>query len=237
MAEVGSLIKGVEILRQLSPEPDGLTAAEIGERLDIPRTTAIRFLNTLCRHNYAVKAGAAYYLGPAALAISMRYLRKADIVKAAEETCRAAAQVLKLPVSFFIEGNDVVTMLARVNETVGGPYDLSVGAQLNLAHSAAGIAVLMERYADLTAEEIGRRFALPELVGKIAQARTRGYAISHGEVTPGYAAIAVSVRSETRSVLGAFHVVYREGVVTDTCDVSEEQIVAELNRVKGMFLG
>lgn len=67
MAEVGSLIKGIEILRQLSPEPDGLTAAEIGERLDIPRTTAIRFLNTLCRHNYAVKAGSSYYLGPAAL--------------------------------------------------------------------------------------------------------------------------------------------------------------------------
>ncbi len=239
MAEVNSFVKGLEILRQLAPEPEGKTAIEIGALLDIPRTTAIRFLDTLCRHNYAVKRGPAYYLGPAALSISMNYIQKSDLVRAASAACAMAAKDLKLPVSFFVGGKDAVTMIARESEVVtGNLYGLALGSQLNLAHSAAGIAALMGQ--EIPAADIEVQFALKGLTQRIETARQLGYAISHDEVTPGYTAIAVPVHSPVRQLTGAFHAVFLRPSSTETSPkggLPILSIVAALLRARDAFLG
>ncbi|PTQ75296.1 IclR family transcriptional regulator [Celeribacter persicus] len=235
MAEVSSFIKGLDILRQLAPEPEGKTAAEIGETLGIPRTTAIRFLNTLCRHNYATKQGSAYFLGPAALTISLNYMQRSDLVRSATEACQIAARDMAMPISFFIAGEDGVVMLARANETAGNLYDLSVGSKLNLASSAAGVAVLMERHRDLSPAGIAERYGDPRLESKIAAARDQGYAVSQDEVTVGYTALALPVRSDNRRGLGAFHAVYRTLPAGDP-DPSRDDILAALQRARDLFL-
>ena len=60
---VPNLGKACEVLQIVVAHPEGISLADISERLDIPRTTAFRILNTLCVHNFLQKKNTHYVSG------------------------------------------------------------------------------------------------------------------------------------------------------------------------------
>ena len=74
--QIPNLAKAVEILKLLAIAQEGLTASEIEERLDIPRTTAFRILKTLQASEMVEKKGMRFYPGAKLLEIGLKAVSK-----------------------------------------------------------------------------------------------------------------------------------------------------------------
>lgn len=76
---VPNLSKAVQMLRVLAASEEGLSAAQIEARLDIPRTTAFRILKTLRHEGMVDKQGTSFRAGAGLFEIGLHALSRSHI--------------------------------------------------------------------------------------------------------------------------------------------------------------
>jgi len=76
---VPNLVKACEILKVLSTKADGISANELEELVQVPRTSAFRILKTLCAEGMAEKRGKLFYSGSGLVQIGLNSLRSMEI--------------------------------------------------------------------------------------------------------------------------------------------------------------
>lgn len=76
---VPNLVKACEILKVLSSKADGISANELEELVQVPRTSAFRILKTLCAEGMAEKRGKLFFSGPGLVQIGLNSLRSMEI--------------------------------------------------------------------------------------------------------------------------------------------------------------
>ena len=207
MSKVPAADQTLQILRLLSSQRGPMPAATIATALNLPRSTVYHLLGVLIEHGFVLHFPEArrYGIGVAAYELSSAFSRQ-------EPLSRLGRPILAALVDSIAESGHVAVLHGRdvvyiVEERAPRRPRLvtDVGVRLPSHLTASGRALLATLppeqlralYPDAAAFD-DRTGAGPHTYGElkrvVAAVRERGYATEDGEVTPGFASVAVSVR-------------------------------------------
>lgn len=212
-----ALRRGLALLRQLAASPEGVTAADLAARLDVPRATLYRLLRALLDEGFAALAddGGRYRLGPA-VARLVRPGARGDLEGVARPVMASLATALGETVKLVVrDGLEVLTVAAVIPRDaciasrVGTRLPLHVGAsqRLLLAHAPAEVreTVLAGPLARVTPRTLTSPLRLRRELALLAGRRELA---SHGEGIDGVGATAALVGPPGAEPLGALVAVY-----------------------------
>lgn len=207
MSKVPAAENTLRILGHLAAQRGPVPAASIATALELPRSTVYHLLTVLGDHGFVLHFPEArrYGLGVAAYELSSAFSRQqplsrlgrpivAGLVDAIGESGHVAV----------LHGRDVVYIVEeraprrpRLVTDVGVrlPAHLTASGRALLATLPAGQLRALYPDRDAFEERTGAGpHSYAELRRVLAEVRERGYATEDGEVTPGFASVAVSVR-------------------------------------------
>ena len=206
MSQVPAATRALRVLRFLASQPDPVPLDRIMRACDLPRSTAYHLLSTMVDEGFVIHLveEKRYGLGVAAFEVGSGYSRQeplqriarrplADLVDRAGRTAHLAV----------LHGRDVLYV---VEERAPGraPLVTDVGVRLPAHLTASGRAILARLPASqvralypTSADFVDRHGHGPRTLGALRavlhETRQRGYAVEHGEVTPGLASVAAAV--------------------------------------------
>ena len=76
---IPNLVKACEVMKVLADRPNGISAAQVENLFQVPRTTAFRILKTLCSQDMAEKRGALFFAGPGLMQVGLNSLKSMEI--------------------------------------------------------------------------------------------------------------------------------------------------------------
>jgi len=218
-SSVRALEKALTVLEHLSKLDRDIDLATLTQEMDMPKTTLLRLLNTLKKHNFVQQdeRSRRYRLGWALIYLGQAANRVFNIVEFIhpflEKLSRDTGETANL---VFFDRNHAVYVDQVVSDNIirGVP---AVGAPLGLHCTAAGKALLSCQPADRI-EEILEQIDLNALTEKtitdpdqlyreIEQVRRRGYALDDEETELGGRCVAAPVYGKEGSVIGAISVI------------------------------
>lgn len=226
-----SLERGLSVLELLSAHPEGLAVGQVASALDLPPSGVHRMLNQLVDYGYVHQDGskAAYVLGMKLPALGLAYLAQSGITDVAQPILdRLAAESQQLVRLSVIDGDTLVWVAVAQGATTGLRYDpgSEQGMVAHLASSASGLAWLSTLPDDEALMKVARQgFAqtssgsgapasASDLVGRLAETRARGHAVTVDSFIPGMAAMAAPVRGPGGVALGAISIAGPSALLT-----------------------
>lgn len=215
---VPALQRGMQLLGQFSRDERELTGADLSRRLDLPRASVFRLLQTLEQMGFVERVGdsASYKLGIAVLRLGFEYLASMELTEHGrpiiEDLCGNTGLSAHLVVR---DGREAVFVAKSAGRSLMF-NSIQVGARLP-AHATVLGRVLL---ADLSLEDLRYLYAgvaltaftpqtpttvaaLKQLVDADAQ---RGYAVSQGGFEAGISTIAAPVFDDHHKVAAAVSV-------------------------------
>ncbi|WP_025158966.1 IclR family transcriptional regulator [Leifsonia aquatica] len=247
MSKVPAAENTLRILGHLAAQRGPIPAASIAGALGLPRSTVYHLLAVLGDHGFVLHFPEAgrFGLGVAAYELSSAFSRQeplsrlgrpivAGLVDAIGESGHVAV----------LHGRDVVYIVEeraprrpRLVTDVGVrlPAHLTASGRALLATLPAGQLRALYPDRDAFEERTGAGpHSYAELRRVLAEVRERGYATEDGEVTPGFASVAVSVRDHAGWPAAGIAVTFpRENVRPDEWDALAGRVrdaAAELSR-------
>jgi DNA-binding IclR family transcriptional regulator len=214
---LNTLEKCVRILTLFTESAPVLGVAEIAARLDLPRSTAYRYISALRAHRFVEEApdGAGYRLGGRILELAATMARKPlrevalpHMERIARETGETALLCgLREHVGVCLEKVDGTHAL-RVSYELGETYPLHAGStgKAILAHldpeerDAVIDDVGLPKFTETTITSVGK------LKKELAKIRACGYAESEGESIVGTHGIAAPIFSPSGRIMGSIGV-------------------------------
>lgn len=193
-------------------ESGSLTLRDLVERTGLAKSTVFKHAETLRSEGYLVKEGERYRLGLRVLSLGRTAVDSRNLYTNVEQTVRELGNRTDVEVDFTVEERG---RLILVFEAVGANNEstFGVGSQFSIHATAAGKAILAEspddRVDDIlsTGKPASWSDARREEFNKVLErVRERGYAISDGEVHPGYHSVSSAITAPDRSVLGAISI-------------------------------
>jgi DNA-binding IclR family transcriptional regulator len=205
------------LARQAGPVP----AAAIARDLELPRSTTYQLLTTLAESGFVVHLAdeRRYSLGLAAYELGSGYARQEPLQRVARvPLARLVDRTGHSAHMAVLHGREVIYV---IEDRAPGqpPLVTDVGVRLPGQLTASGRAMLAAlQWAQVRAlfpdaESFVNRHgngprSLSALRRMLAETRRRGYAVEDGEVTPGFASIAVAVLDHTRYPVASVAVTY-----------------------------
>jgi DNA-binding IclR family transcriptional regulator len=235
----------LEVAEQLA-ETEGGTISEIADSLDLPRSTAYDYLQTLVDLEYAVHDENGYWLSTRFLDLGARRRRQMEIHRVAHPELKQLAEETGEHATLTIEEHGMGILL----ETVMGENAVQVithdGMRTYLHTTAPGKIILAhypreraERILDSYAEGTLPAFASEtitdreELFAELDRARERGYAFDTNEAIDGMRGVAAPIiRRDIDHVVGALSI-YAPLNRTHTTEFEEEipELLLQLTNV------
>jgi DNA-binding IclR family transcriptional regulator len=237
----------LQILRLLSAQRGPMPAASIASALGLPRSTVYHLLAVLIEHGFVLHFPEArrYGIGVAAYELSSAFSRQEPLSRLGRPILAALVDTIgESGHVAVLHGTDVVYI---VEERAPRRPRLvtDVGVRLPSHLTASGRALL----ATLPAEQLRALYpdasafdhrtgagphSYAELKRVVAEVRERGYATEDGEVTPGFASVAVSVRDHAGWPAAGIAITFpRENIERTGWDALAAQVraaAAELSR-------
>lgn len=211
-----TLARGIAALRAVVESPDGITAQELADRLDVHRTIAYRILVTLAESALIARGDDGRYRGAAGL-LPLAAGAYAAFVRAAVPVLRTVAEETGATSSLLVaQGGEAVALAVLAPETARYRIVFAEGSAHPLDRGAAGHAL-----SALTP-------ATPSEASAVAEVRERGYAMTFAEVEPGAYGVAVPVvRPEIAAPLCLNLITFRR-------DVAEAAVPAALAAARSL---
>jgi DNA-binding IclR family transcriptional regulator len=208
---VPGLERGLRILSEFSPREPVLGAPELSRRLDIPRTTVFRLLQTLESLGFLERADSSdrnYRLGVAVLRLGFEYLSSLELTDHGLPLIEALRDDTGLSTHIVIrDGRDVVFVAkAQSHAAAFNAVKVNVGTRLP-AHATTHGHVLMgdlsldelhQLYADTPLERFTRHTpgTVEELYERVKLDAERGYATSESSFEHGISVVSAPVRGD-----------------------------------------
>lgn len=228
----------LDVLGEAQGEP--LTLSELARALGVAKSSTLTICNALEEGGLIRRSEAGYLLGRKIVELGGAYLRAFDPVLEFYRACNES-DVLRLERTQLavLDGTHVLYIATHVGRA---PFRLAagIGARYPASITAVGSALL----AELTDEDIRLAFAedstrpayterslttVDGLLEKVRLTRERGYSLDRGEVYPGLAGFAITVRPQSSGevplALGA------SVLESDLNDSLLNRLVAELRAV------
>ena len=221
MGQVPAATRALRVLKFLAAQPDPVPLDRIARAVGLPRSTAYHLVNAMIEEGFVVHLGEErrYGLGVSAFEVGRGYSRQAPLQRIARrQLARLVDRVGQSAHLAVLHGRDVLYV---VEERAPGrpPLVTDVGVRLPAHLTASGRAML----AALPAAQVRALFpgreafvtrhgggpaSLSALRSVLTDARRTGYATEDGEVTPGFASVAVAVLDHNELPLAAVAATY-----------------------------
>ena len=205
MAVVPAAAQALAVLQYLGTQAEPAPAAVIGRELGLPRSTTYHLLDTLVQAGFVVHVAEErrYALGVAVYELASGYARQTSLQRLARAPMAALVDHTGQNAHLAImHGRDVIYVIEE-RATGRPPLITDVGVRLPAHLTASGRAMLAQMprpqvralYAEpgsfVLRNERGPR-SLTALRQLLADARRQGFASEDGEITPGFASVAVA---------------------------------------------
>lgn len=185
-----TLDRGLHALTVVSQNEDGLTVADLSERLGVHRAICYRLVTTLEAHGFLsrgadgrIRLGAGIMTLASRFEPQLRWVAQPLLRRLAEET--GAAAFVSVP-----QGAGCVAIMVAEPEEGVLRVAYRIGSRHPLSLGAAGIAIL------------AGRSARPDDPGLVREARANGFSVTRGQVQQGTVGVASPVHGSSPKPLG-----------------------------------
>jgi IclR family transcriptional regulator, pca regulon regulatory protein len=215
-----STVKSFAVLELLGKAGVPLSLAEVARAANLNKTTARRFITTLCDLGYVERQDdGGHRLTARVLDLSSMYFRTKVLPSYAmphlERLCSTTNTTVSLAM---LDGTEAV-YTARVTEREVLSVGLQIGTRLPAHATAVGKVLLSflprnelaERYRDreLTPYTGHTITSLPDLIGAVGEVRRQGFAVSDQEFEPSVWAVACPLTARDGSLIAAVNIAGR----------------------------
>jgi len=213
---VPALERGLRLLQEFGRNNQTLGAPELARRLNLPRATVFRMLNTLEAMGFLQREGNDYRLGLAVLRLGFEYLAALELTELGQPVIERLSRAIDLPCNLVVRDGRSIVYVAKVAPPTPFASAVHVGTRLP-AHATMFGHVLL---ADLSLPEL--RALYPEahleahsahtpatveaLFDAIKAARERGYAVSEGFYESSICAVVAPIRDHSTRTIAALGV-------------------------------
>jgi len=212
---VPALARGLQLLMSFNRDDRELTGAELSRRLDLPRASVFRMLQTLEQGGFVERVGdgASYKLGLAVLRLGFEYLASMELTEHGRPVIEALRDLCGYSAHVVVRDGREVVFVAKVAGRSALFHSIQIGARLpahatvlgRLLLSDLDLGGLRHLYPEepLPAYTARTPTTLAQLKALIDEDRARGYAVSQGGFETGISTIAAPVYSDRSEVVAA----------------------------------
>lgn len=212
---IASLAKGLRVIEAFRAERPRLSISEVAEATELDRATARRCLLTLRDLGYAEYDGKFFALTPRVLRLGTGALAAMPLAQLAQPWLDQLSDQIGQSTSVAILDETEIVYVARAAQRRVMSIGLMPGSRLPAHCSSLGRVLLAaaseaEALAVVEASDLTPRTAMSltdprEIMARIAQARTDGYAVIDQEVELGLRSIAVPLYNAQGRVVAALN--------------------------------
>lgn len=213
---VGSLAKGLRVLRAFNDGHDRLTLSEVAKLVDLPRAGARRLLLTLHALGYAKTDGKFFFLSPKVLELGFSYLSSQHWLTIASPVLEALRDELDEAVSVTtLEGSEVV-YVARYPVDRVMTLAMDIGSRKPAYCTAMGRVLLgalpETKVRDILGHSGMRQFTantkhtVNDVCAEVSKVRDNGYCLIDRELEASLVAISVPLKNYHGETLAAVNV-------------------------------
>jgi IclR family transcriptional regulator, pca regulon regulatory protein len=213
---VGSLAKGLRVLRAFDGQTRRATLTEIAARTGLDRAAARRFLLTLAELGYVARVERHFFLTARVLELSLPFLEGQSWIERAMPAMERVAEATGESCSASVLQDQEIVYVARIPTRRILSVRLNVGSRLPAFHTSMGRIQL----GFLPDEELWRRLQRIELrpftpytivdrralIERIRDDHAQGHALVDEELEAGLLAIAVPLLDRAGEVIAAINV-------------------------------
>lgn len=225
---VPALMRGLQLLMLFNRDERELTGAEISRRLDLPRASVFRMLQTLEQGGFVERVGdGAYYkLGLAVLRLGFEYLSSLELTELGQPVIARLCDAIRYPCNIVVRDGRSIVYVAKVTPPTPLTSSVRVGTRLP-AHATVLGRILLE---DLTLPEL--RALYPEehlevfsgstpktvldLFNMVEVDRQRGYVLGEGFYEASISTIAAPVRDSSSRIIAALGATIPSGHIDES---------------------
>jgi DNA-binding IclR family transcriptional regulator len=222
---VPALERGLRVLAEFGRDSQSLGAPELARRLDLPRSTVFRLLNTLESMGFLERthSGNDYRLGMAVLRLGFEYLSSLELTELGQAVLTRLCDSIAQPCNLAVRDGRAIVYVSKVTPPTPFTSALRVGTRLPVHGTVFGRILLsdftlpelrtlypedrLERYSDSTPGTVLALFNL------IVDDRQRGYAMGQGYYDHSISPIVAPVRDDTGRVVAALGTTIANGSV------------------------
>jgi IclR family KDG regulon transcriptional repressor len=248
-SSVRALEKALTVLEHLSKLEQDIDLATLTQQLEMPKTTLLRLLNTLKKHNFVQQdeRSRRYRLGWALIYLGQAANRVFDIVEFIhpylEKLSRQSGETANL---VFLDRNHAVYVDQAVSDSIirGVPV---VGSPLGLHCTAAGKVLLSCQSEEVIAEILSQIDLtgltektitdLQQLRRELKRVQERGCAVDDEETEPGGCCVAAPIFGREGSLIGAISIVGPTNRVNSETTPALSEVVRDTAREISRDLG
>jgi IclR family transcriptional regulator, pca regulon regulatory protein len=213
---IAGLEKGLSIIETFDDAHSRLTASQAGERANLTRTAARRYLLTLQHLGYVASDGKLFWLTPRVLRLGQAYLESARLPRVVQPFLqRVTSGTQEIAHVSVMDGDDIV-YVARNGSNRSMNTGFVLGSRVQAQVTAAGLLLLalrdpewLERWL---AEHTLKAYTSHTITNKdrlrleLARIRQQGWAMSEQQLELNYRGIAAPLIDHHGNVVGALSV-------------------------------
>jgi DNA-binding IclR family transcriptional regulator len=204
---IAALVRGLDVLTLLA-ERGGLRVDTLAADLDLPLSTAYRYVGTLCRSGFLEEVDGTYVPGGRLLRLARVGNRHDSLVRSAQPILRSLVTETQETALLTVRAGTMALCLDRAESPRPVRLSLDTGA-LRPLYAGASAKILLAFAPDAVVGEVlegelpaltphtPRRHELPRQLRAI---RGQGYAVTHGELDPHAVGVAVAIPSGVEPV-------------------------------------
>lgn len=228
---VGSLARGLSVLRSFDAEKPEMTLTEVAGRTRLTRAGARRFLLTLVELGYVRKNHRLFRLTPKVLELGYAFMSSMPISERSHPYLKQVTEHTGETCSLAVLDNDDVVYMGRSPAKRMLILGLHVGARLPASYTSMGRVLLaykspeeIDAYLHRVQLQARTGYSITNktaLRSEFAKIRRQGYALLDQELEEGLRSIAVPVRDTADNVVAAINISTHAG------SVSTEKLMGE----------
>jgi len=210
---VPALERGLRLMQEFGRDNAALGAPELARRLNLPRATIFRMLNTLEAMGFLQRAGNDYRLGLSVLRMGFEYLASLELTQLGQPLIERLSRAIDLPCNIVVRDGRSIVYVAKVTPPVPFASSVHIGTRLPahatvLGHVLLGDLSLPELRALYPEAHLERHSAqtpasVDALFDAVQAAHKRGHVISEGFFETAICTIAAPVRDATGQIVAA----------------------------------
>ena len=211
--QIEGLIKGVEVIRAFDHESVRLTPTELGERVNLSRTAARRYLLTLVHIGLAATDGRTVGLRPRVPSLGHAYVDSARLPRAVVPYLQRLTNQLQESTNYSVLDGDDVVYVSRVNAPRILLAGFDPGMRLPAYTSTAGRVLLSSLTDEALLAYLARITPIAythltvtdkdQLFREIVAIREDGFGPTENQYEMGLRGISVPVKNRAGTVVGA----------------------------------
>ncbi|HEY3049164.1 MAG TPA: IclR family transcriptional regulator [Polaromonas sp.] len=212
---VPALERGLRLLGEFSRDNRTLSAPELARRLDLPRSTIFRLLNTLEVMGFIERTASSseYRLGMAVLRLGFEYLSSLELTELGQPVLARLCDEVHYSCNLVVRDGRSIVYVAKVAPPTPFASSVRVGTRLPAHATVLGRVLLQDlslpELRALYPEEHLEAFSgstpktVLELFNLLELDRQRGYVMGEGFYEASISTIAAPVRDESNRIVAA----------------------------------